>query len=348
MTDYSDIRIFFCAISTKMTDSFDSLMGQAEVIFNQNPLSGHLFLFLNRRRDRIKILFWDRDGFCILDKRLEARTFQWPDFESDQPGIELTYAQLTNLLGGFDLKSGRRRRRYRRVTSQKIPVSAGSDLAEPAAVDNTIGVMENADFLPTDLGECHRLLLAAFQQTVQLEDRGRELSVEARRKLRRAEADPVLDRLDAYLARLSLTVLPKSALSKAVGYARNQWDALRCDTTDGRLTIDNNTSDRTLRAQAIGRKNWLFLGSTDAGPRAIVLYTILAGAKRHRLEPWAYVRELLMRRHAEDTSREELLPDRWAAQHPEAVLQYRRDELRRKATAQRNRHRRRRTLAKSR
>jgi len=191
-------------------------------------------------------------------------------------------------------------------------------------------------------------VLEWIQQLYDLEDRGRELTVEARRKLRRAEADPVLDRIDAYLAQLSLAVLPKSALAKAVGYARNQWDALRCYTTDGRLTIDNNTSERTLRAQAIGRKNWLFLGSTDAGPRAAVLYTILAGAKRHRLEPWAYVRELLMRRNAEDASLAELLPDRWAAQHPEAVLQHRLDESRRKATAQRDRRRRRRALAKSR
>ncbi len=191
-------------------------------------------------------------------------------------------------------------------------------------------------------------VLEWIQQLYDIEDRGRELSVEARRELRRAEADPVLDRLDSYLTQLSTTVLPKSALAQAVGYARNQWDALRCYTTDGRLTIDNNTSERRLRAQAIGRKNWLFLGSTDAGPRAAVLYTILAGAKRHCLEPWADVRELLMRRHADDASLEELLPDRWAAQHPEAVLQHRLDESRRKATARRDRRRRRRVLAKSR
>jgi transposase len=98
-----------------MNYSFDHLMGQAATIFDQDPLSGHLFLFLNKSRDRIKILFWDRDGFCIFYKRLEAGTFQLPDFESDQGGIELTYAQLTNLLGGIDLKSGRRRKRYRRI-----------------------------------------------------------------------------------------------------------------------------------------------------------------------------------------------------------------------------------------
>jgi transposase len=121
---------------------------------------------------------------------------------------------------------------------------------------------------------------------------------------------------------------------------------VRCYTTDGRLTIDNNTSERTLRHQAIGRKNWLFLGSTNAGPRAAVLYTILAGAKRHRIEPWAYVRELLMRLHADDIRLDEMLPDNWAARYPEAVLTHRLEESRAKAAQKCGRRRRcRRALA---
>ena len=128
-------------------------------------------------------------------------------------------------------------------------------------------------------------------------------------------------------------------------YARNQWAALRCYTTDGRLTIDNNTAERTLRAQAIGRKNWLFIGSQEAGPRAAILYTILAGAKRHHLEPWTYVRDLLLRLHAADARLEEMLPDRWAVQHPEAILVHRLDESRATAAAKRDRRQRRRMAA---
>ncbi len=157
----------------------------------------------------------------------------------------------------------------------------------------------------------------------------------------------MLDRIEAYLQELSYPALPKSALGKAVTYARNQWQALRRYTTDGRLSIDNNVSERTLRHQAIGRKNWLFLGSEAAGPRAAVLFTILAGAKRHRIEPWGYVRELLLHLHATDTRLDELLPDRWAANHPEAVLTYRLEESRQKAAKQRDRRRRRRSLARS-
>ena len=115
MTDFSDVRIFFCTTPTNMNYSFDGLMGRAEEIFEQDPCSGHLFLFLNRSRDRLKILFWDRDGFCIFYKRLERGTFQLLTASNDKEGIELDYSQLVKLLGGLDLRTGRRRKRYHGV-----------------------------------------------------------------------------------------------------------------------------------------------------------------------------------------------------------------------------------------
>ena len=115
MTDFSDVRIFFCTTPTNMNYSFDRLMGRAQEIFEQDPCSGHLFLFLNRSRDRIKILFWDRDGFCIFYKRLERGTFQLLTASHGEEGIELDYWQLVRLLGGHDLRTGRRRKRYRRA-----------------------------------------------------------------------------------------------------------------------------------------------------------------------------------------------------------------------------------------
>ncbi len=191
--------------------------------------------------------------------------------------------------------------------------------------------------------EAHQIL-EWVGQLYDIEDRAREAPAQERKLLRQQEAAPVLDRIEAYLAELELTVraLPKTALGKAVSYAQNQWQALRRYTEDGRLSIDNNVSERALRHQAIGRKNWLFLGSAQAGPRAAVLSTILAGAKRHRIEPWAYLREILLRLHAEDPRLDEMLPDRWAVDHPEMVLTYRLEESRQKAARQRDRRRRRR------
>jgi transposase len=186
--------------------------------------------------------------------------------------------------------------------------------------------------------EVHQIL-EWIRQLYDVEERARTWTEEARAALRQHEAEPVLDRIEAYLAQLERRALPKSVLAKAVMYAQNQWQALRRYTTDGRLSIDNNVSERTLRHQAIGRKNWLFLGSERAGPRAAVLFTVLAGAKRHRIEPWTYLRELLLRLHDDDLRLDEMLPDRWAANHPESVLTYRLEESRRKAAAQCTRRR---------
>jgi transposase len=177
------------------------------------------------------------------------------------------------------------------------------------------------------------LILEIIRRLYDVEDRARPLGDAGRVALRQAEAVPILERLRAELDRLSSKLLPKSALAQAVTYALNQWQALCRYTGDGRLTIDNNVSERRLRDQAIGRKNWLFLGSDKAGQRAAVICTMIAGAKRHRLEPWAYLHDVILQL-AVDASRaslERLLPDRWAVAHPEHVLSHRLEESRQKA-----------------
>jgi transposase len=100
MIDLSDIRVFLCTMPTKMSYSFDSLRGLAQQIFDQDPLSGHLFLFVSRDRDRLKILFWDHDGLAIFYKRLEAGTFQLPKPNRDRQGVELDEHQFSRLLRG--------------------------------------------------------------------------------------------------------------------------------------------------------------------------------------------------------------------------------------------------------
>jgi len=190
-------------------------------------------------------------------------------------------------------------------------------------------------------------VLEWIRQLYDIEDRARELTPEERQALRQRESEPILDRLEEYCDAVSLRTLPKSGLGKAITYARNQRAALRRYTSDGRLTIDNNVSEATLRLQAIGRKNWEFLGSESAGPRAAVLFTILAGAKRHRLEPWAYLRDVLLGLSVGETDLEALLPDRWGASHPEHVLEHRLDESRRRAARQKARRERRRAARSS-
>jgi transposase len=110
----SAVRIFLCTRSTDLRKSFDGLSGLVQECFDQELLTGHLFLFLNRRRDRIKILYFDRDGLAIWYKRLEAGSFQLPE-PVPQDGVELQPAQLAMLLSGIDLRTARQRKRFRRT-----------------------------------------------------------------------------------------------------------------------------------------------------------------------------------------------------------------------------------------
>jgi transposase len=115
------VRIFVCTKPADMRKSFDGLSGMVQEFLGQDPLSGHLFLFFNKRRDRAKILFWDRDGLLIIYKRLEAGTFQNldPTSRTEQvsgtAGRELSVTDLTLILNGIDLTSARRRKRYSRA-----------------------------------------------------------------------------------------------------------------------------------------------------------------------------------------------------------------------------------------
>ena len=112
----SSLRIFICTRSVDMRKSFDGLMGLVEECFDRDLLSGDLFVFVNRRRDRMKILYFDRDGLAIWYKRLEQGSFQMPQAQpgSEPDSIELTPSRLAMMLGGVEWGSGRQRKRYQR------------------------------------------------------------------------------------------------------------------------------------------------------------------------------------------------------------------------------------------
>lgn len=107
------VRIFLCTQPTDMRRSFDGLAVMVQQIVGQDPLSGHLFIFCNRRRDRVKLLHWDRDGYWIYYKRLEQGTFRFPSVERDaDTGVEMTWPDVAMWLEGVDLSSVKRQHRY--------------------------------------------------------------------------------------------------------------------------------------------------------------------------------------------------------------------------------------------
>jgi transposase len=189
-------------------------------------------------------------------------------------------------------------------------------------------------------------VLGLIAQLYDIEDMIRLKGEAERLAARQQRSIPVQERLGAYLREQKASALPKSQYGQAIGYVLNHWDELRRFTEDGRLEIDNNTAERTLRLCAISRKNWLFVGSDQGGKTAAICFSILAGAKRHRIEPLAYVRALLTALSSNEVDLETLLPDVWIAAHPEHFLTYRREEAEVAASARRRRRERRRVQAR--
>lgn len=108
------VKIFWCLAPTDMRKSFDGLSALVSEHLRQDPLSGHLFIFTSRRRDRVKLLYFERGGLAIWYKRLEEGTFAAPQPAGDGTSVQLSAEELALLLAGVDLAGVRRRRRYER------------------------------------------------------------------------------------------------------------------------------------------------------------------------------------------------------------------------------------------
>jgi hypothetical protein len=132
-------------------------------------------------------------------------------------------------------------------------------------------------------------------------------------------------------------VLPQSAIGKALGYLRNQWSALRVYLGDGRIPIDNDQSEQTIRPLTVGRNNWLFLGHPRAAAGRLQMYSVVSSAHRHHLVIEDYLEDVLRRladaqqNHPADLAPDslyllDLLPDRWASSHLQSVCRGRIEE----------------------
>ncbi len=171
-----------------------------------------------------------------------------------------------------------------------------------------------------------RHLLSQFRLLYDIEDRGRQLDDAGRLALRQAESAPVWERIATYLDTQMGDVKPKDKIGEAARYLRNQWSGLTRYLTDGEVPIDNNECEQLMKQVALGRKNWLFIGSVDAGYRAADLLSLVSSAVRNDLDTWAYVKDVLDQLLQGCTDYESLRPDRWAEQHPESIRYYRAEE----------------------
>ena len=133
-----------------------------------------------------------------------------------------------------------------------------------------------------------------------------------RREMRQEYSVPILATIKAWLDAEGQLVLPRSPMAAAITYTINQWDALNTYTTQGFLSIDNNAAERAMKRVAIGRRNWLFAGNDRAAANAAVLYSLIASAERHGLDPQAYLTSVLANiAQTPITQLDQFLPDVW-------------------------------------
>ena len=176
-----------------------------------------------------------------------------------------------------------------------------------------------------------RMLLAMFRELYDIEDRGRNLDTVGRLDLRQREATAVWARIRDYIDTEMTNVFPKEAMGKAIGYLNNQWNGLTRYLSDGAIPIDNNETEQLMKQVALGRKNWMFVGSVAAGYRAADLMTLTSSAIRNNLCVWSYIKGVLDALLAGSLDYTALRPDAWAASHPEHIRQYRVDEKKSRA-----------------
>ncbi|MEO6289417.1 MAG: IS66 family transposase [Ginsengibacter sp.] len=131
-------------------------------------------------------------------------------------------------------------------------------------------------------------------------------------RLRQAEAVPILESLGKWMKETYVKTLPKSAIGKALGYSIARWPELMLYATDGKLNIDNNPVENSIRPIAIGRKNYLFAGSHEAAKRSAMLYSMMGTCKLHGVNPFLWLRDILQRIAAHPINKiDELLPHNW-------------------------------------
>lgn len=154
-------------------------------------------------------------------------------------------------------------------------------------------------------------VLEQIQQLYAIERKANEeqLAADEVLKIRQDKAVPILEPLGKWMQQAYTEVLPQSAIGKALAYSITRWPRLMIYTTDGKLNIDNNPVERSIRPVAVGRKNYLFAGSHEAAQRSAMLYSLLGTCKLHDINPFEWMKAVLEKIPAHPINKiHELLP----------------------------------------
>jgi hypothetical protein len=162
--------------------------------------------------------------------------------------------------------------------------------------------------------EIAKLALDWIGQLYEIERELKALSESERLAIRQARSKPLLEKFKTWLLDKRLQLVNADVTAKAIDYTLKRWGALIVHVDDARVPVDNNAVENMMRPIALGRKNWLFIGSQQAGERAATLMSLIESAKLNGHDAWAYLKDVLTKLPTWPNSRlEELLPHRWVA-----------------------------------
>ena len=256
----------------------------------------------------------DETGIKVLDKNKQGTTHK---------GFFWVYQDSLNKLVYFDYQPGRGRAGPESILKDFKGYLQTDGYEVYNSFDKEPGItqlhcMAHArrkfhDALGNDK-ECAEYVLTEMQKLYGIESVSKEtgLSFEQRQEKRQREAVPVLKDLGEWMKKRYLNGLHKGDIAEALAYSIKRWNTLSLYTTDGRLQIDNNAVERSIRPVAIGRKNYLFCGSHEAAKRAAMLYSLLGTCKLNGVNPYDWLKDVLIRIPTHHINKiQELLPHRW-------------------------------------
>jgi transposase len=261
-----------------------------------------------------KVIGTDDTSVKVLDVELPfARTGRiWPYLgDSDHPVILYDYTATRERAGPEEFLKG-----YRGYLQADAYGGYDAFFKDPARGLIEVGCWAHArryfhKALESDQARMGPALLL-IAQLYGVEQRARALPAEDRLRLRQVQSQSILENLHNYLSEIQAQVLPKSPEGRAIRYTLKNWAALTRYCQDGDLPIDNNATERAIRAVAVGRNNWIFFGSDEGGKTAAVLRSFVASCQRVGVDPFVWLKDILSRIPDHPVTRlAELLPHNW-------------------------------------
>jgi transposase len=262
-----------------------------------------------------KVIGTDDTSVKVLDKKLPfARTGRiWPYYgDSSHPVILYDYTPTRERSGPEEFLKG-----YRGFLQADAYGGYDAFFKDPVRGLIEVGCWAHArryfhKALESDQPRMGPALLL-IAQLYRVERQAQPLPAQDCRQLRQERSRPILEKLHNYLSEIQVEVLPKSPEGRAVRYTLKNWTALTRYCEDGDLRIDNNGTERAIRGVAIGRHNWIFLGSDEGGRTAAVLRSFVASCQRAGVDPFLWFKDVLSRIADHPiTKLHDLLPHNWA------------------------------------